>query len=144
MADLNLKQKVPKGYSYPLTIKEIKKFAQRHVEIINITYAGISPHDQIKESKSIWFGEVIASNENDGWKYQLRIYASRNSLLGEVISNATQLMIEEIQNWIEWNSKSLARPITFNRFYLSARKANNTLESTSSEHSTTGFINKKQ
>ncbi len=143
MAILNLKQKVPKKYSYPLTIKEIKELAKNHVEIDSISYAGISPHDQIKKSKNIWLGVLRGSKVNSSWQYQLAIYASRNSLLDQASANIKTLMITEVQKWLEWNSIHLAMPITFNRLYLSAENVEKKLLSTSTEHTNTGFIIKK-
>lgn len=143
MANLNFKLKVPKEYSYPLTVKEIKQLAKSHTELKTISYAGISPHDQIKKSKSIWLGVLKGTKEDSGWEYELGIYASRNNLLDQVHSDVKRLIINEVSEWLKWNSRSLAMPITFNRLYLSAENKEKELISTSSEHTNTSFIIKK-
>ncbi len=139
MANFNLKKKAPKNYSYPLSAKALKKFALENEEIKNILYAGISPHDQIKKSTMVWFGEIIARRDKYNWFYDLNIYASRNTLLETVLSNKEINLLKEISKWLEWNSKHLASPLNFNRLYLSAKNEDGAVKSTTKEHSSTGF-----
>ncbi len=105
MTKFNIKR-VPKGFYFPVQTKELKKFIKSFGELFRIVDLNEISSCEKKGSLSpklgrFWVGIVTATKNEMGWFFDLKLQALREKHISEHKDVITQIIFNDISDWIE-------------------------------------------